>query len=92
MKLNRIGLHTFWFCNTEAMISTVQPEDDLYETMVMFADGDELECIRTHTLADARKTHNEVMHRWNDRIYEGSTAKLLGVPNLGQFVTPVVTC
>lgn len=92
MKLNRIGLHTFWFCNTKAMISTVQLEANLFETMVMFDDGDELECIRTNTLADAKKTHNEVMHRWNDRIYEGSTAKLLGAPNLGQFVTPVVTC
>lgn len=92
MKLNRIGLHTFWFCNAKAMISTVQLEENLFETMVMFDDGDELECIRTHTLADAKKTHNEVMNRWNDRIYEGSTAKLLGAPNLGQFVTPVVTC
>lgn len=92
MKLNRIGLHTFVFCNTNAMISTVQLSENLFETMVMFADGDELECIRTATLADAKKTHNEVMRRWNDRIYEGSTAKLLGAPNLGQFVNPIVTC
>lgn len=93
MKLNRIGLHTFWFCNAKAMISTVQLEENLFETMVMFADDcEELECIRTSTLADAKNTHNEVMNRWNDRIYEGSTAKLLGTPNLGQFVTPVVTC
>lgn len=91
---NRIALHTFWFCNHKAMISTVQLEPDLFETMVMYEDGlfDELDCIRTRTIADAKKTHNEVMNRWNDRVYEGSTAKLLGVPNLGQFVTPVVTC
>lgn len=89
---NRIALHTFWFCNHKAMISTVQLEADLYETMVMYEDGDELDCIFSHTLADAKKTHNEVMNRWNDRAYDGSTAKLLGVPNLGQFVTPIVTC
>lgn len=92
MKMTAIGLHTFVYLNTTAMISTVQLEENLFETMVMFDDGDELECIRTRTLADAKKTHNEVMHRWNDRIYEGSTAKMLGAPNLGQFVTPVVTC
>lgn len=92
MKLNRIGLHTFVFCNAPARISTIQLGKDLYETMVLFDDGDELECHHTHTLEDARRTHNEVMHRWNDRIYEGSTARLLGAPNLGQFVTAVVTC
>lgn len=92
MKSNRIALHTFIFCNNRAMISTVQLSAGLYETMVMFDDGDELECIRTTTIQDAKKTHNEVMHRWNDKIYEGSSAKLLGAVNYGQFVTPVVTC
>lgn len=91
-KPTRIALHTFIFCNAPARISTVQLADNLYETMVMFDDGDELEVIQTETLAEARKTHNEVMHRWNDRLYEGSIAKLLGAANYGQFVTPVVTC
>lgn len=90
--MTRIALHTFVFCNTPTRISTVQIGKDLYETMVMFDDGDEMEVHRTTTREDARRTHNEVMHRWNDRIYEGSTAKLLGAPNYGQFVTAVVTC
>ena len=90
--MTHIGLHTFVFCNSHARISTVQMGRDLYETMVMFDDGDELEVRRTSTIEDARRTHNEVMHRWNDRVYEGSTAKLLGAPNYGQFVNAVVTC
>ena len=90
--MTRIALHTFVFCNTPARISTVEICKDLYETMVMFDDGDELEVHRTSNRADACRTHNEVMHRWTDRIYEGSTAKLLGAPNYGQFVTAVVAC
>ena len=90
--MTRIALHTFTFCNAPARISTVQLYADLFETMVMFDDGEEIEVFETSTLEAARKTHNEVMHRWNDRLYEGSTAKLLGAANFGQFVTPVVTC
>ena len=90
--MNRIALHTFTFCNAPARISTVELYTGHFETMVMFDDGDELEVITTNNIADARRTHNEVMHRWNDRIYEGSTAKLLGAVNYGQFVTAVVTC
>lgn len=90
--MKQIALHTFHYCNTAARISTVQFSEDSYETMVMFDDGDELECIRTNTAKDARRTHNEVMRRWNDRLYEGSIAKVLGAANLGQFVHPVITC
>jgi hypothetical protein len=92
MNLPRIGLHRFFIHGMKAHISTVQLGADLFETMVLYEDGDELECIRTHTLEDARRTHNEVMRRYNDRLYECSVQKLLGMPNLGQFVTPVVTC
>lgn len=92
MTLNRIGLHTFVIFNTPAMISTVQLGENLFETMVLFEDGEDLEEIRTHTLEDARRTHNEVVNRWNDRVYEGSTAKLLGAANYGQFVKTVVAC
>jgi L-lactate utilization protein LutB len=90
--MKQIALHTFHYCNTPARVSTVQFSENCYETMVMFDDGDELECIRTYTAEDACKVHNEVMNRWNDRIYEGSTAKLLGALNLGQFMHPVITC
>lgn len=92
MKINRIGLHTMIVYNTPAMISTVQLDANTYETMVMFEDGDELECIRTHSLDDAKRTHNEVMNRWNNRLYESSIAKHIGFPNIGQFVHTVKAC
>ena len=90
--MQRIALHTFYFCNAPARVSTVQLGENLFETMVMFDDGEEIEVFRTSSLGEARAKHNETMLRWNDRLYEGSTAKLLGVANVGQFVTPVVTC
>jgi hypothetical protein len=92
MTLKRIGLHEFYYCNTKAIISTVQLSDNEFETMAMFEDGDELECVRTHDAKTAAKKHNEIMHKWNDKIYEGSTAKLLGADNYGQFVKTIVAC
>ena len=90
--MKRIGLHKFVFCNTPAIVSTVQISANEFETMVMFEDGEDLECVTTRTVEDARRTHNEIMHKWNDKVYEGSTAKLLGAPNYGQFMTAVVAC
>lgn len=92
MNIKRIGLHTFHAFNQKIMISTVQLGAALYETMVLFHDGEELECHRTRTLADAKAMHNSVMRRWNDRLYEGSVAKAIGFSNIGQFVHPVVMC
>lgn len=90
--MKTIGKHTMHAFNRPAIISTVQLSADEFETMVMFDDGDELECIRTATLADAKRTHNEVMRRWNDRLYEGSVAKAIGFANIGQFVHTVKAC
>ena len=87
----RIALHTMVIYNTKAMISTVKVFGE-YETMVMFEDGDEIESITSASLGDARKAHNELVNKYNDKIYEGSTAKLLGVENLGQFVHTVKAC
>lgn len=91
MKINRIALHTFVWLDTNSMISTVE-FCGKYETMVMFDDGDEIECYRSDTLEEARAKHNELVHKWNDRLYEGSIAKVLGAMNYGQFVTAVKTC
>ena len=88
----RIGLHTFVWLNAPCRISTVQLSPSLYETMVMFDDGEEIEVLHSGTEEEARRVHNETMHRWNDRIFDGSTAKLLGAVNYGQFVTTVVPC
>ena len=90
--MTRIGLHIFVIHNIPAIISTVEIFPGEFETMVMYEDGDELECIRTNSRKAACKAHNEAVQCWNDRVYEGSTAKLLGAANLGQFVTAVVTC
>ena len=92
MTLKKIGLHKFIWLNTEAMISTVQLSANSFETMVMFEDGEEIECVHTDNAKSAAKTHNEIMNKWNDKVYEGSTAKLLGVPNYGQFVETLVAC
>lgn len=90
--MKKIALHTTVYCNTTTIISTVQLTSDIFETMVLFEDGTELECIRTNTLEDAKKTHNRVMNEWNDKVYNGGIAKLLGVPNVGQFVKTEIAC
>ena len=87
----RIALHTMVIYNTKAMISTVKIFGE-YETMVMFEDGDEIESRTSATFEEARKAHNELVRKYNDKIYEGSTAKLLGAVNLGQFVHTVKAC
>lgn len=90
--MERIGLHKMVYLREPAIISTVKLGEGLYETIVMWGDGEDVECTRTRTLEDARRTHNETMRRWNDKLYEGSIDKCLGFPNLGQFVKPVVMC
>ena len=89
--MERIALHTMTYHNHEAMISTVKVFG-AYETMVMYSDGEEIEVITTATEADARAAHNRLMNKYNDLIYTGSIAQLLGVPNLGQFVRTVKAC
>ena len=89
--MTRIALHKMVYFNTRAMISTVEAFGE-YETMVMFEDGDEIEVIRTHSLEEARKNHNRLVHKYNDEIFEGSIAKLLGAANVGQFVKCVKAC
>ena len=89
--MKRIALLEMIYLNTKAIISTVKLFN-YYETMVMFEDGDEIESFKTFTEADAKKLHNEVVNKWNDKLYEGSTAKLLGAENLGQFVKTIKSC
>ncbi len=89
--MERIALHTMTYHNHEAMISTVKVFG-AYETMVMYADGEEIETVTTSTETEARAAPNRLMHTYNDLIYAGSIAQLLGVPNLGQFVRTVKAC
>lgn len=91
--MERIGLHTMCYLQHPARVSTVKLDDGLYETIVMWDDGEEIEApVRTSTLEDAREAHNDAMMRWNDRLYGGSIDKPLGVANMGQFVKSVVMC
>ena len=54
------------------MISTAEIFGE-YETMVMFEDGTELECYTSDTLEEALKIHDELVTKYNNDIYEGST-------------------
>lgn len=89
----RIGLAKMTMHNRKVMVSTVEISENQYETIVMYEnDGEELELIRTKDLETAKRTHNKLMNKYNDIIYEGSINKLLGFDNYGQFVTPIVAC
>lgn len=90
--MKRIALHTARIYNTNAYISTVQLSDHEFETMVLLEDGTDLENITTSSLDEAKRTHNEIMNKWNDKIYEESIDKCLGFANLGQYVKTVVAC
>ena len=91
--MERIALHTMHYLQHPARVSTVKLCDGLYETIVMWDDGEEIEPPeRTATMEEARELHDATMRRWNDRLYDGSIDKLLGVANLGQFVKPVSMC
>lgn len=91
MKPERIALHEMVYLSTNAMISTVRLFDG-YETIVMFEDGEPIEMYRTASLEEAKATHNKLVHSWNDKLYEGSTEKLLGALNYGQFVKCIKAC
>lgn len=89
----RIGLAKMTMHNKKVMVSTVEISKNQYETIVMYEnDGEEIELIRTKDLETAKQTHNRLMNKYNDIIYEGSINKLLGFDNYGQFVTPIVAC
>jgi len=91
MKLERIGLHKLHIYSATYNISTVRLPEGVYETLVYDPKtGDDLDCIRSSTLEEAKRTHVLTMRRWNDKAYEGSIDKCLHFANLGQFVKPVI--
>lgn len=90
--MKRIALHKMNIFKANAIISTVQIAENEFETMIMFDDGEEIECFTTQTLEQAKEKHNETVSKWNDKIYDGSINKDLGFENYGKFVIPVVTC
>lgn len=82
----------FCYCNRKTIISTIDLFGEYYETMVMFEDGEELDCLRTSDLEEAKNNHKEMVRKWTDKAFEGSTAELLGVANIGQFMHTVKSC
>lgn len=92
MLFRKIGEHKMRYCGAPAMISTVELSETVFETMVMFEDGEEIESFRTNNEFDARKKHNETVQKWNDIIYSGSIERHLGFGNWGQFVKPIKMC
>lgn len=89
----RIGLHRFHIHQRKAMVSTVEIEAGVFESIVMYeVEGDELECITSYDLRQAKRTHNRLIYKYNDMIYADSIHKQLGIPNIGQFLEPVVVC
>lgn len=89
--MNRIALHTFTYCNTPAIISTVEIFGE-YETMVMYKDGKEIESFYADSLENAKVNHNKAVKYYNDKVYNGGISKLLGVKNDGQFVKTIIPC
>lgn len=93
MTIQQIAKHTFTAFGGECIISTVKlPYSAEYETMVLDPDGDDLACLRTTDLAQAKRNHNELVEKWNNELYKNSLLRLLGVPNMGQMVTAIKTC
>ena len=93
--MERIAMHTFYIYNRKAMISTVNMYGT-YDTIVMMDDGDELEMIRTKDLNEAKATHNRLVRKYNDELYEhsirGQLLKAIGEPNIGQMVKCIKAC
>ena len=77
------------YLNEKLIIDTTYLFQSYYETMVMFEDGEEIDSHRFDDFGDAITKHMELVKFWNDKIYNGSTAKLLGVENKGQFMKEI---
>lgn len=65
--MERIKHNTISIDNTKATVSTVKLDNGSYETMVMFADGDEIECFTAPTRAEAEQEHIEIVNKYNSK-------------------------
>ena len=65
--MERISKNTVLIDNTKVTVSTVKFDNGNYETIVMLADGDELECYTTRTVAEAEQKHIEIVNKYNSK-------------------------
>lgn len=89
--MKMIGLHSLKIYKAVYDISTVETPDGLFETLVWHRkSGKELDCKRYANEEEAARGHVEIVRKWQDIAYDSSIDKVLGFPNVGQFVAPVV--
>lgn len=73
--MEQISKNTISIDNITATVSTVKFNNGHYETMVMLADGDELECYTTLSESEALTKHNDIIDKYNkknnDYIFAG---------------------
>lgn len=85
----KVMRHEMEYLAEPAVISTVELCDGLFETMVMWGDGEEIEPpVRTRDEAEAVAAHMELVEKWRGKLFEGSIAKLVGGTDRSGFVTP----
>lgn len=84
-KIARHVLHAF---NSQVIISTVKLAEGLFETIVMFDDGEELDCVHAHTREDACTLHENAVLHWTSIIYDGSIDKCIGIGSPMESIKP----
>ena len=65
--MERINTNTVSIDSITATVSTVKFDNGNYETIVMLADGDELECYTSRTIAEAEQKHIEIVNKYNSK-------------------------
>ena len=65
--MERISKNTVLIDNTKVTVSTVKFDNGHYETIVMLADGDELECYTTLSESEALTKHNSIIDKFNNK-------------------------
>lgn len=78
--MEQLMKHEFIMNNARTIISTVDMGGDKYETMVLRDDGTELESYINYNKCEALSTHEKLVIKYQDFIYNNSIEKLLGIP------------
>lgn len=90
--MRRVALHEMEYLAEPAIISTVELREGLFETIVMWEDGEEIEPpVRTRDEAEAILVHLDAVERWRGKLFEGSIAKLVGGTDASGFVRAAET-
>ena len=87
--MRKVMRHRMEYLAEPAVISTVELRGGLFETMVMWMDGEEIEPhVRTRDEAEAVAAHMELVEKWREKLFEGSIAKMVGGTDRSGFVMP----